>query len=291
MRLLSRVVGAALLVAALVPAPLFAQGLLMPTPKQQFFNDAGAVLNGGKLYSYAAGTTTPQATYSDQGLTTPNANPIILDAAGRATVYLSRTVAYKFILKTSADVTVWTQDNVSLPSDIVPPSPDAVPTGTILFYGAATAPTGYLLGNGAAVDRTVYATLYSIIGTAYGAGDGLTTFNVPDCRGRALIGAGTGSGLTARTVGQPLGEETHILTVGEMPSHSHGVTDPGHSHGGVATAFSSTSPFTGSAALYIANMTNTTSSATTGITIQNAGSGTAHNNMQPSLVAGCIIKS
>ena len=86
-----------------------ATGTVMPSPVFTGLDNNGDPLSGGKLYTYAAGTTTPLATYSDVGLTTPNANPIILDSGGRATVFLSAT-SYKFVLKTSADVTVWTQD-------------------------------------------------------------------------------------------------------------------------------------------------------------------------------------
>jgi hypothetical protein len=80
-------------------------------PKLQFFDANGAPLVGGKLYSYAAGTTTPQATYTDAGGVTPNANPIILDSRGEASVWLG-TALYKFKLTTSTDVEVWTVDNV-----------------------------------------------------------------------------------------------------------------------------------------------------------------------------------
>lgn len=89
-----------------------ATGTVMPSPVFTGFDNNGDPLSGGKLYTYAAGTTTPLATYTDVGLLTPNANPIILDSGGRATVFL-RSTSYKFVLKTSADVTVWTQDNVS----------------------------------------------------------------------------------------------------------------------------------------------------------------------------------
>lgn len=79
---------------------------------KQFFDDNGDPLAGGKLYSYAAGTTTPLATYSNAAGTTPNTNPVILDAAGRATVYLGNAT-YKFRIDNSADVTQDTIDNVS----------------------------------------------------------------------------------------------------------------------------------------------------------------------------------
>src|SRR3990167_3176576 len=76
----------------------------------------------------------------------------------------------------------------------------APPTGSIFPYGASAAPTNYLLCDGTAVSRTTYAALFTAIGTTFGTGDGSTTFNVPDLRGRAPIGIGTGSGLTARSL-------------------------------------------------------------------------------------------
>lgn len=83
----------------------------------QFFNDNGDPLTGGKLYTYAAGTTTPEVTYTSQSGGTAHSNPIILDAAGRIPVggeiWLGVGVAYKFILKTSTEVQVWSADNIT----------------------------------------------------------------------------------------------------------------------------------------------------------------------------------
>lgn len=81
----------------------------------QFFDNSGVPLNGGLLYTYAAGTTTPQTTYSDSTGATPNANPIVLDSAGRVAgeVWLTTGVNYKFVLKTSDGVTIWTNDNIA----------------------------------------------------------------------------------------------------------------------------------------------------------------------------------
>lgn len=90
----------------------WAQGVLAPYARLQFFDVNGVPLAGGLLATYEAGTTTPLATYADSALTTPNANPVVLDSAGRVTVYLDATRAYKFILRTSLSVDVWTQDNV-----------------------------------------------------------------------------------------------------------------------------------------------------------------------------------
>lgn len=84
------------------------------TPPYAVFNDDnGNPLSGGKVYTYTAGTLTPRATYTDQGGLTPNANPVILDSAGRADIWLDNSASYKFIIKTSADVTIRTVDNVA----------------------------------------------------------------------------------------------------------------------------------------------------------------------------------
>jgi hypothetical protein len=89
---------------------------LSPAPKLQFFGTDGLPLVGGKLYTYQAGTTTPIATYTDNTQATLNTNPVILDSAGEANVWLSDAVNYKYILKTSADVTLFTVDYVSVPA-------------------------------------------------------------------------------------------------------------------------------------------------------------------------------
>ena len=88
--------------------------------------------------------------------------------------------------------------------------------GVIQMFGGSTPPAGWLLCDGSAVSRTTYATLFAAIGTTWGAGDGSTTFNLPDLRGRAPIGAGTGSGLSARTLGQVLGVQDAVV-----PYHRH----------------------------------------------------------------------
>ncbi len=82
------------------------------SPNQQFANSAGVPYAGGKLYFYASGTSTPLATYTNQALSTPNANPVILDSAGRAGNIFLQDLAYKVTLTDSADVQVWTADPV-----------------------------------------------------------------------------------------------------------------------------------------------------------------------------------
>jgi microcystin-dependent protein len=111
------------------------------------------------------------------------------------------------------------------------------PVGMISPYAGSTSPTGWLLCNGAAVSRTTYASLFTVTSTTYGAGDGTTTFNVPDLRGRTAIGAGTGTGLTARTLGATTGVESVTLTAAQsgLPAHTHtnsaSTTTTGGSHG------------------------------------------------------------
>ena len=81
----------------------------------QFFDNNGVILSGGKLYTYAAGTTTPQTTYTSSSGVTAHTNPIILDSAGRVPggeIWLSAS-PYKFVLKTSTDVLIATYDNIS----------------------------------------------------------------------------------------------------------------------------------------------------------------------------------
>ena len=85
---------------------------LSPTPKLQFFDANGDPLVGGLLYTYEAGTTTPLTTYTDSTGVSANTNPIILDSRGEANVWLS-FAAYKLALYTSANVLIWTVDNIS----------------------------------------------------------------------------------------------------------------------------------------------------------------------------------
>ena len=107
--------------------------------------------------------------------------------------------------------------------------------------------TGFLYCDGSAVSRVTYAALnalYSSQGYPFGAGDGVTTFNIPDCQGQSPLGTGTGPGLTPRALGDTGGEENHVLIVTELAqhthlqnshnhtqnAHNHTITDPGHNH-------------------------------------------------------------
>lgn len=102
-------------------------------------------------------------------------------------------------------------------------SGDTLPVGSILAYSSTTIPTNWLLCDGRAISRTEYSLLFSIIGTTYGVGDGSTTFNLPNLKGRVPVGVDS-SQTEFATLGQVGGEKTHTLTVDEMPSHQHELT-------------------------------------------------------------------
>ena len=110
-------------------------------------------------------------------------------------------------------------------------NPYVIPIGGLMPYVGASAPnSAFVLPFGQAISRTTYATLFGLIGGTFGGGDGSTTFNVPDYRGTALVGVGARPGGSTWGLGQKYGEETHALSVAEMPGHAHGVSDPAHAH-------------------------------------------------------------
>lgn len=87
--------------------------VLSPIPRVQYLDSSGRPLNGGRLYSYAAGTSSPANTYTDSTGSVANTNPIVLDAGGRAGVWILPTVPYKFTLRDRNGVLIWTVDNVT----------------------------------------------------------------------------------------------------------------------------------------------------------------------------------
>lgn len=131
-----------------------------------------------------------------------------------------------------------------------------VPTGTIVSYAGTTTPTAWLFCNGDAVSRTTYANLFTAIGTTWGSGDGLTTFNIPNLQNMFLRGSGS--------------QNVGYYESDSYASHNHGVNDPGHQHqasynpGHAGVAGPSDTPYTVSGVAY-------TSFNSTGISIQNSG--------------------
>lgn len=161
------------------------------------------------------------------------------------------------------------------------------PLGRIEPFAGSTVPTGWLLCDGAAVSRSLYPGLFALIGTTYGAGNGTTTFNVPNARGRALVGRDA-SQTEFDTLGETGGAKTHTLTEAQMPSHTHGP--------GAGTQFSaygagaSRQTFATGGSWWVLTSTalaDVSSAATTG----SRGSGAPHNNLQPYLTVNYIIRA
>jgi len=148
-----------------------------------------------------------------------------------------------------------------------------VPPGVILPYGGATAPSGYLLCDGSAVSRTTYADLFDVIGTTYGAGDGSTTFNLPDLKGKVPVGKDS-SQAEFDTLGETGGAKTHTLTEDEIPSHAHTIEGRTGGSGGPDRVVKGN---------YTDNITNLSTSS--------VGGGQAHNNLQPYITLNYIIKT
>lgn len=197
-----------------------------------------------------------------------------------------------------------------------------IPVGCIVDFGGTAAPSGWLICDGSAVSRTTYADLFAAIGTTHGAGDGSTTFNLPDLRGRVRVGTNAG---TFTPVGAKGGEETHSLSISELASHSHsvsgetsqenaahshsGTTDSGGAHNhtvlghsgsgentllGTAGAGTTADSNTSTGGAHTHAFTTSTESAnhehTFSVTSGSAGGGTGHNNLQPYMALISIIR-
>ncbi len=162
-----------------------------------------------------------------------------------------------------------------------PAAVSPIPTGAIMPFGGASAPAGgWLMCDGSAVSRTTYSALFAEIGTAFGAGNGTTTFNVPSTPRRTLVGAGgSGTGTLGNAVGNTGGAETHTQTEAEIAAHSH------------AGSTVDTVIGIGGTDVGVIHITDGVSPSTTPLNIASDGSATPFNIMQPSLVVNYIIKT
>jgi microcystin-dependent protein len=106
------------------------------------------------------------------------------------------------------------------------------PTGSIMIWSTNTAPSGWLICNGATVSRTTYATLFAVIGTTYGAGDGSTTFVIPNLMGRVPFGRDANQPTEFGTLGAPGGAKTLTIAIANLPAHNHSID---HTHGSFNT--------------------------------------------------------
>jgi microcystin-dependent protein len=189
------------------------------------------------------------------------------------------------------------------------------PVGSLMDFAGTSAPSGWLLCYGQAVSRTIYAALFAVLGTVYGSGDGSTTFNLPDCRGRLSAGKDdmggsaasrtttAGSSIDGATLGASGGAQNVTIAQANLPNVNFAISgitlnDPGHVHQQFRHDLGA-SGGGGNAVLDSAGIGNetarNTNSATTGITISNqgqaasGGSGTALNKMPPTIIFNKII--
>jgi microcystin-dependent protein len=262
-----------------------------------------------------------------------------LDSAGRINeVWIPEGTNSKFVLKTSTNVLIGTYDSLfpiaSLPVSIYNGGTGAttaegarinlglgtflVPTGSIVMWPSSVIPSDWKLCNGDALSRTTFATLFSLVGTTFGVGDGTTTFNLPNYKNRMPYGADTYAvGATGGAADAVLVSHTHTATTN--------VTDPGHTHtfttgngnvdhthllntyigvnaSGGATGYAGNNSGGGAGASEATQASGsahthsgTTAAITTGVTvatsISTAGSSGTNANLSPYLAINFIIKT
>jgi hypothetical protein len=224
---------------------------------QQFFDNNGLPLSGGLIYTYQAGSSTLLTTYTTVNGTIANTNPIVLDSAGRCPneIWMQTGYSYKFVLQTSAAVTLQTLDNLYPILQTATGSGATIPAGLIAIWSGSTGsiPSGWTLCNG--------------------------TNGTPDLRNSFIIGAGS-----TYAVGQTGGSADAIVV-----SHTHTITDPGHVHN--TTSSGSGTLINAGASGATGASTSTTASATTGITNQTAGVSGTNANLPPYYALAFIMKT
>ena len=179
----------------------------------------------------------------------------------------SETVAGVVELATSAEVVTGTDTTKAITPEGLSTASGQLglgnPAGTIITFAGSTAPTGYLVCDGSAVDRVTYADLFAVCGTTYGSGDGSTTFNLPDLRGEFVRGWDDGRGLDSGRAFASTQQSANKL-------HTHTVTDPGHTHT-MTVADDDRTVADGSTTGGNSISSGETDSTTTGITIDTDG--------------------
>lgn len=230
-------------------------------------------------------------------------------------IYLFR---YSTALNTAAGGWLLLNPTIDIATPIKTSVDLAAPVGMVVDYAGLTAPTSWLFCFGQAVSRATYAGLFAVLGTTYGVGDGSTTFNLPDARGRVTAGqddmggtsanrlTGLSGGVDGDVLGAAGGAESHTLTTAQLAAHTHtGTTNSGGTH-------THTLDYDGAHGSSSTNRagdprwswgdishTNTPNNAVTqsggahthAFTTDSSGSGSAHNNVQPTLILNKIIKA
>lgn len=175
------------------------------------------------------------------------------------------------------------------------PTPDyrsPVLVGSVQMFAGPIAPgAGWLEADGSCISRTTYDQLFAVYGTYWGVCDGSTTFALPDLRGQVMVAAGDHPTLSNRTLGDTGGEETHTMTVTEMPVHAHAISDFGHSHTIPRSSGVGGSNLGANMGVSAGTTPGSTGTSFTGINISPAGGGAPFNIMQPFTVLSFHIWS
>jgi hypothetical protein len=229
---------------------------------QQFFDNNGVPLVGGLIYTYQAGSSTPLATYQDNAGTIANANPIVLDSAGRVPneIWLLNGYSYKFIITSASGTSLITLDNLYGILQTAPAVTNTVPSGLIAIWSGSTGsiPSGWLLCNG--------------------------SNGTPDLRNSFILGAGNTYAVGAT------GGSTDAIVVSH--THTATVTDPGHNHTYNTNSSTVQAGPSISGVMFNATQQNTGTSST-GITVSNSTAGVSGSgaNMPPYYALAFIMKS
>jgi len=247
---------------------------------------AGLTNSGNTVLGDAGGDT---LTINSNAMAIPNtlnvgSNTLYLSPSGTQVGIGTTTVGSNML--TVAGTVASTAGGFVFPDSTTQTTAVTAPAASMMVFAGASAPSGWLLCFGQAISRTTYATLFSAVSTTYGIGDGSTTFNLPDMRGRVAAGAdnmgGSAAGRLTSTTMSPDGNtlsatggtQTHTLITAEMPSHTHALSD---AYPGVNTGGSWQNQGGG----YGGSIQ----------TIGSTGGGGAHLNVQPTLVLNYIIKT
>ena len=233
----------------------------------QFFTTTGIPLAGGKIYTYQAGSSTPLATYTDNGGVYANTNPIVLGSDGRPQneIWLINGYNYKFVLKDANDSTIQTYDNLYGIIGTQSSAGTTIPTGIIsLWYGAVGAvPSGWYLCDG--------------------------TNGTPDLRDRFIVGAGNNYSVNAT------GGYTDSIVVDHTHTATSVVTDPGHQHWtGTAiagTVASQAGAQGGSAPQGYAPLSSASTGVTVATTNANTGVSGTNKNLPPYYALAYVMKA